>query len=222
VLAKIFLGKIDKWSDPALKRLNPDQNLPDTPIKVVFRDDSSGTTLIFADYLHGASDLWKKEGGPLGSELKLGSFAIGKSRNEGVEDYVRKTEGAIGYVDLLHVKNGVDPDLMYGAIENKDGKFIHVQAENMTAAARAIINDIPEDLTFKLTNKSGPQAYPICGTIWAVCYRNQPAADHQKIVDFLQWITHQGQKDAVYMTYAPLPPELVGRAEQKLKTIKAQ
>jgi phosphate transport system substrate-binding protein len=222
LLAKIFLGKIEKWDDPALKRLNPGVDLPDTPIKVAFRSDSSGTTLIFADYLHGASDLWKKEGGPVSSELKLGSFAVGKSRNQGVGDYVRETEGAIGYVDLLYVRNGVDPDLMHGAIENKEGKFIHVQADNMTAAAKATVNDIPEDLTFNLTNKSGPETYPICGAIWAVCYQDQPAAEYQKIVDFLSWITHEGQKYAEYMTYAPLPPELVRRAEQKLKTIKSQ
>lgn len=224
LLAKIFLGKIDKWNHAEIKRLNPElaADLPDLPIKVCYRSDSSGTSLIFADYLHGASELWKKDGGPVSSDLKLGNYAVGKPRNQGVEDYVRKNEGAIGYVDLLYVRNGVDPDLMYGAIQNKDGKFVHVKAENMTAAAKAIVNEIPEDLTFSLTNRSGTEAYPICGTIWAVCYQNQPSADNQKVVDFLTWITHEGQKHAEYMSYAPLPPELVTRTEQKLKTIKAQ
>jgi phosphate transport system substrate-binding protein len=132
---------------------------------------------------------------------------------------VGKTEGAIGYVDLLHAING---ELhQYGAVQNKDRTaFIHVKAENMTAAVKSQLADIPEDLTFKLTNKTGQDSYPICGVIWAVCYRTQPEPEQKKVVEFLQWATHEGQKFAKDMSFAPLPDELVKRVEQKLQSIR--
>jgi phosphate transport system substrate-binding protein len=218
VLADIYLGKIDRWNHPALKELNKDVELPDTKIVAVHREDSSGTTFIFADYLYGASPAWQKAVGKPQNEIKWPA-GVGKPRNTGVADYVAKTEGAIGYVDLLHVFHG---ELTYGAVENKDRTaFIHAQADNMTAAAKSLSGNIPDDLTFSLTNKSGKDAYPICGAIWAVCYQDQPAAQQKQVVDFLQWVMDKGQPYAANMSYAPLPEELVQRATQQIKTIKA-
>ena len=218
VLADIFLGKITRWNDPALKRLNEGVNLPDTKITVVHRSDSSGTTFIFAEFLAGASAAWRKEMGPAKSQLTW-RVGQGAARNHGVADLVHRTEGAIGYADLLYSSYG---KLQYGAVENKDrSNFIHVDIKNMTAAAHGVLADIPDDLTFPLTNARGHAAYPICGAVWAVCYQNQPAADYQRVVDFLQWVTHAGQQLAADMSYAPLPEELVKRAEQKLKSMKA-
>jgi phosphate transport system substrate-binding protein len=92
----------------------------------------------------------------------------------------------------------------------------------MTAAAKALsAGDIKEDLTFDLTNRPGDDSYPICGAIWAVCYRDQPAATHKLVVDFLHWVTHEGQESAAERTYAPLPEEFAERVEKKLETIKS-
>jgi phosphate ABC transporter phosphate-binding protein len=216
-LADIFMGKIDKWNDSALKKLNPDLPLPDTKITVVHREDSSGTTYIFADYLHGASATWRKKVGPASNLVKWPT-GTGAMRNHGVADLVYRTEGAIGYTDLLYSHYG---DLQYGAVQNKDqNAFIHAEAENMTAAVHGLLADIPHDLTFQLTNTPGKSSYPICGAVWAVCYEKQPAADHRHVVDFLQWITHDGQPFAKDMTYAPLPEELVKRADEKIKSIQ--
>jgi phosphate transport system substrate-binding protein len=225
VLADIFQGKIKRWNDPALKQLNEiaTQNpkekvvLPDTEITVVHRSDSSGTTFIFTDFLTGASPSWAKAMGPARSKL---DWPVGKGveRNHGVAEMVYNTEGAIGYTDLLYTSFG---NLQYGAVQNKDrSDFIHVTAKNMTAAVHGMLADIPDDLTFPLTNVRGHAAYPICGAVWAVCYRNQPAANYQHVVDFLQWITHDGQQFAADMSYAPLPDELVRRAEEKIKSIQ--
>jgi phosphate transport system substrate-binding protein len=223
VLASIYLGKITKWNDPAIQKLNEGVELPDKKIVPVHRADSSGSTLIFTDYLAGASPTWKKEVGPGKSQIKWPSGSVGMRRTGGVSDYVRQTDGAIGYVDLMNAwadeleYRGVQ----YGAVENKDhNAFIHVEAENMTAAARAMLADIPADLTFKLTNQPGKEAYPITGGIWAVCYQNQPAANQQQVTDFLRWVIHDGQKWAKNSAYAPLPDELVQRADDKLQTIK--
>jgi phosphate transport system substrate-binding protein len=218
VLADIFLGKIKKWNDPALQALNKDAKLPDREIKVVHRKDSSGTTLIFAEYLYEASDAWKKEMGKPRSQLewKVGDPQL---RSHGVATHVYTTEDSIGYVDLLHTIG--DLALDYGAVQNKDkSQFIHVKAENMTAAAQGMISEIPEDLTFHLTNRPGKESYPICGAVWAVCYRDQPASEQKKVAEFLHWVTHEGQEFAKDMSYAPLPKDLVKRVEAKLETIK--
>jgi phosphate transport system substrate-binding protein len=227
VLARIFLGEITSWNDPALQNLNEGVALPDTPITVVHRQDSSGTTFIFTDYMAGASDGWKKETkeawqqkiGPAKNEIHW-PVGVGKARNEGVALYVYETEGAISYVDLVHAAGR---ELDYGAVQNKDQTaYIHVEAENMTAAAKQLGADIPEDLTFKLTNRPGKDTYPICGAIWAICYQNQSASSQPVVVDFLNWVLHDGQDFAGRTSYAPLPAELIAKADEKLKSVKSE
>lgn len=216
VLADIFLGKIQRWDDPALKKLNEGVDLPDTPIVVVHREDSSGTTFLFTDYLQRVSDDWRNRFGAHSTiQWPVG---VGKARNLGVKTHVAHTEGAIGYVDLIYA---LPDEVQYGAVENKDrSAFIHAAAPNMTAALRAQLADIPEDLTFDLTNKSGKDSYPICGVIWAVCYQDQPVSVYGRLVSFLQWATHDGQRFATTLAYAPLPEELVGRVEKKVKSVR--
>lgn len=218
VLGDIFLGKIERWNDPALRKCNEGVELPDTKITVVHREDSSGTTLIFSDYLQGASNAWEDKIGPARSEIRW-PVGVGKERNEGVAKHVSKTEGAIGYVDLVHAWN---LELPYAALQNSDKTaFVHAEAEKMTAAAQSMLPAIPDDLTFTLTNRSGKDSYPISGVIWAVCYQSQPAANEKMVLDLLNWVTHDGQRYAKKMSYAPLPEELVSRVEQKLKRIKS-
>ena len=227
VLAKIYLGDITTWNDPSLQKLNEGVPLPDTKITVVHREDSSGTTFIFTDYLAGASETWPKETkdawqqkiGAAKNEIKW-PVGVAKPRNEGVAYFVHDTEGAIGYVDLVHA---IGYHLDYAAVQNTDQTaFIHATPENMTAAAKELGADIPEDLTFKLTNKPGKDSYPICGAIWAILYQNQPASGQPMVVEFLDWVLHDGQEFANPTSYAPLPAELVTRAEQKLKAIKSE
>jgi phosphate ABC transporter phosphate-binding protein len=217
VLADIFLGKIDKWNDPALKKINEGVDLPDRKITVVHREDSSGTTFIFTDFLSGASETWREKFGKASSEVKW-PVGVGEKRSERLAFNVARTEGAIGYVDMLHAINN---HLSYGAVQNKDkSAFLHATPELITATVKGLA-DIPEDLTFKLTNLPGKESYPICGTIWAVCPQTMPAATQMETVDFLHWVLHDGQKFASKTSYAALPESLVERGDQKLKTIKA-
>jgi ABC-type phosphate transport system substrate-binding protein len=135
----------------------------------------------------------------------------------GVAVHVGKTDGAIGYVDLLYAQGRT-----YGAVQNKDKTtFIHAEPENITAAAQGLIANIPKDLTFRLTNMPGKDSYPISGGIWAVCYQNQPASNRQLVPEFLTWITHEGQSHAKHRSFAPLPDELIGPIEKQLKLIRA-
>ena len=130
-----------------------------------------------------------------------GPRAPGLQRSVGVANLVRETEGAIGYVDVLHARMS---NLAYGAVENKDsltkdlkGKvYVVARPENVTAAAKELMHDLPEDLTFKSINRPGENSYPICAAAWAVCYQKQPAAKLKHVTEFLSWITHEGQLPA--------------------------
>jgi phosphate transport system substrate-binding protein len=218
VLADIFLGKITQWDDGELAKLNKGVKLPPTKIVTVHRSDSSGTTFIFADFLHGTSGPWRDKMGKPKNELSWPENSVGAERNLGVFMQVQETNGAIGYVDLLQMASG---DVPYGAVENKDKTdFIHAKASNMTAAAESLLPAIPADLTFTLTNKTGKDAYPICSAIWAVCYKNQPTAQHKQVTEFLTWVVHDGQEYAEPASYAPLPKELTNRADEMIKSIK--
>jgi phosphate transport system substrate-binding protein len=226
VLADIFLGKIVKWNDPALQKLNVGVQLPDKPIKVVHRKDSSGTTLIFAEYLHSVSPRWREEMGKPQSKLEW-KVGEGIERNKGVAQHIAMTDGTIGYVDLLYAKSasygpeGREPGT-YGAVLNKDKHFIHAEPDNITAAAQGLVAGMADDLTFELIDKPGKDVYPISGAVWAVCYRKQPAEQQKMVADFLRWVTHDGQEHAAHRTYAPLPKELIARIDDKLKLMDAK
>jgi phosphate ABC transporter phosphate-binding protein len=222
-LADIYLGNITMWDDDALQKINK-QKLPHTPITVVHRQDSSGTTFIFTDYLDRASasfdaaraKAWQEKIGKPKSEIKW-PVGVGKERSTGMASFVAETEGAIGYVELLHVYMH---RLDYGAVQNTDkSDFLHAEPDNMEAAAKKAVSQLSDDLNFNPTNQPGAESYPICGAVWAICYKNQPSSNQRLVVDFLIWITHKGQYDTAARSYAPLPRKLVARIEEKLKTI---
>lgn len=222
VLANIFLGTIKKWDDPALKAINPElaSLLPPTPIKVVHRQDSSGTTLIFTDYLSKASAGWKEKF-PHGAPEVTWPVGAGANRNMNLAIHVAHTEGAIGYVDFLytHVR---ELEIDYGAVQNGDKTaFLRPNQESMSSAAQAAVHEVQPDLSLDVANKPGAKSYPISGVIYAVCNRNLPEATRANVADFLQWATHEGQQYTEQMSYTAIPTDLIGRIEQQLKLINA-
>ncbi len=219
LLADIFSGKITKWDDPAIAKHNKDVRLPkDKPIVVVHRADSSGTTSIFSEYLYNASEDWRNTMGKPGSKVNW-KVGVGEQRNNGVAAYVFYNEGAIGYVDLMHV--APYKGLQYGAVQNKDGTaFIHAKPANQSAAGKAAVSGLGDDLTkIELINRPGSDSYPICGAVWAVCYQTQPEDRRKMVSEFLNWVTHDGQKFAAERAHAPLPPEVIERVEKKVNSI---
>jgi phosphate transport system substrate-binding protein len=223
LLADIFLGKVTKWNDPAVAKINPGVPLPPTSITVVHREDSSGTTLVFTEYLDAVSaGEWRNKLGKPASAVKwpVGPNFVSAARNLGVATKVHETEGAIGYVDRMYTTYD-EMVLDYAAVQNKDkSAFVRAEPANMTAAAAGVLANLPDDLVFDLTNKPGAGSYPISGVVYAVCYQNQPGETQKRVVDFLRWATHNGQAYATKMTLAPLPDELVKRIDKKLETIK--
>lgn len=217
VLADIYLGKIAKWNDAAIAALNKDINLPDKPIAVCYRSDGSGTNYIFVDYLSKVSEEFKKTVG-VGTSVK---FPVGNGApgNPGVAKLVQSTDGAIGYLELIYaLKNNISA----AKVKNKEGHAIEPTGESVTAAAAGALAEIPDDLRFSLTNAPGKDSYPISGANWALVYVKQPANKKQAIVDFLTWVTHDGQRLCKDLHYAPLPAGLVQRVEKKLSMITAE
>jgi phosphate transport system substrate-binding protein len=221
ILAGIFLGKIEKWDDPALKAVNPGAKLPSKKIIVVHRDDSSGTTQIFTEYLAAVSPEWQKQVGPGGAKVKWPT-GIGAARNQGMHIAINTTDGAIGYVDRMFVtmqENTLD----YGAVQNHDKTaFVRAEPANTTAALQAILDKVPNDLTFDLTDKPGKDSYPIAGAIYGLCSSVQPEDKKQQVVDFLRWAVHDGQQSIPAECFAPLPVELIPRIDKRLDEIKAK
>ncbi|MGO9109960.1 MAG: phosphate ABC transporter substrate-binding protein PstS [Thermoguttaceae bacterium] len=219
VLAEIFLGKIVQWNDPALKAINPGVDLPARKITVVHREDSSGTTELFTEYLAAVSPAWREKVGPPAAEVKW-PLGIAASRNQGVAIRIHEIDGAIGYVDRLYVAFQ-DIVLDYGAVQNRESTFVRAEPANLTAAVRAIHAQIPEDLTFNLIDKPGKDSYPIAGAIYAVCSDKQSETNRKRIGDFLRWAIHDGQADVAKTGFAPLPLELVERVDRRLDAIKS-
>jgi phosphate ABC transporter phosphate-binding protein len=217
VLADIYLGKVKKWNDKALQDLNPDVNLPNKDIGVVHRSDGSGTTYVWVDYLAKISPEWKSKVGVATSvDWPTGEGAKG---NEGVAGSVKATPGAIGYIELIYATQN---DIKYGLVQNKAGAAIKPELKSITAAGENALTDIPEDLRYSITDAGGKDSYPICGTVWAVLYVNEPADKGQHVVDYLRWCIHDGQQFAEDLHYAKLPKGLVEKADKKLDSVKVK
>ena len=216
VLADIFLGKITKWNDPAIAKLNGGVNLPGTDIVVVHRSEGSGTTYIWVDFLSKISPEFRKAVG-VAASVKWPT-GIGGKGNEGVAGSVTQTPGAIGYVELIYA---LQNKIAYGTVQNSSGAFVRASVESVTSAAAAAVSAMPPDFRVSITNPPGADAYPISSFTWLLFYENpkdKPKA--RTMVDFMKWALSDGQKAASDLGYAPLPSEVVALEMEALKKIK--
>jgi phosphate ABC transporter phosphate-binding protein len=220
-LARIYLGEIARWNDPALAISNPGAGLPDLPIRVVHRSERSGTTFIWTDYLSNVSPDWKNKVKPSADTIVKWPAGQGAEGNDGVADAVSNTPGALGYVELGYaMKKG----LPYAEVKNEAEEWVKPSPESITAAAGWCLTNgkIPDDLRFTLTNARSKGSYPICSATWAVLYKKQPGKDRKELLDFLRWaVSKDGQE---YVTkaerhYAPLPAALAPKIDAVLKTV---
>ena len=213
-IVNIFMGNITKWNDPKITALNPDVNLPDLPIVVVHRSDGSGTTYIFVDYLSNISPVWADSVGK-GTSVKW-PVGLGGKGNEGVAGQVKQVSGAIGYVELIYVKQN---KMAYADVKNSTGNFITPSLDSITAALATA--KIPDDFRFSMVNPPGEKAYPIAGTTWLLVYEQQKnATKGKKLVEFLNWALTKGEGMATTLDYAPLPESVQQRVLERIKTIK--
>jgi phosphate transport system substrate-binding protein len=215
VLADIWLGKIKRWDDPRIKADNPGANLPAANLGVVSRADGSGTSAVFTEYLSAVSPEWKeKVGTGTNPNWPAGQRA---SKNDGVTAMIKQNPNTIGYVELAYA---VQNKLPAAAVKNSAGNFTKPTLDAVTAAAADA--PTPDDMRVSIVNAAGAQAYPISAYTYILVYKDQrDAAKGKALVDFLWWALHDGQavtRDPQY-PYAPLPAEVVRRAEAKLNSI---
>ena len=215
VIADIFLGKIKRWDDARIKADNGGANLPAADITVVHRSDGSGTSAVFTDYLSKVSPEWKeKVGTGTSPQWPVG---LGGKGNEGVTGQVKQTPNTIGYVELAYA---VQNKLPVALVKNSSGNFVEPSLDAVTTAAAESVATTQEDLRVSITNAAGAGAYSISSYTYILAYKDQKdAAKGKALVDFLWWGIHDGERFAKELLYAPLPPEIVKRAEAKINSI---
>jgi phosphate transport system substrate-binding protein len=216
VVADIFMGKVTKWNDPVIAKLNPGVSLPDSDITPCHRSDGSGTTYIFADYLSKVSPEWSKGMGK-STSLKW-SGGLGGKGNEGVTALVQQTPGAVGYIELIYALNNHIP---LADLQNHDGKWITASLDGVTAAAAASASNMPADFRVSITDAPGADSYPISSFTWLLVYQQQTdKAKGEQIVKFLKWALHDGQQYAAALKYATLPAGVVALEDKQVEQIQ--
>jgi len=216
VLADIYLGKIKKWNDAEVAKLNPGVKLPATDITVVHRSDGSGTTYIFVDYLSKVSPAFKSQVG-VNTSVKWPAGVGGKG-NEGVSGLVTQTPGSIGYVELIYARQN---KIAFGSVQNAAGEFVKASVDSVTNAAAAEAATMPSDFRVSITNAQGPGAYPISSFTWLLLYEDpKDKASGKAMIDFVKWALTDGQKFAADLGYAPLPANVVMLEQAALDKIK--
>jgi phosphate transport system substrate-binding protein len=216
-LADIYLGKVKKWNDPALAKLNPGVMLPSTDITVVHRSDGSGTTYIFVDFLSKVSEEWKTRIG-LNTSVNW-PVGVGGKGNEGVAGLVSQAPGSIGYVELIYaLQNKID----FATVQNLKGEFVKASPDSVTEAAASAAASMPADFRVSITNADGEGAYPISSFTWVLLYASPTDVMRSRVmVDFMKWALTDGQAFATELGYAQLPKNVVDlemSALQKIKT----
>jgi phosphate transport system substrate-binding protein len=212
-LAAIYLGQITQWNHPAIAQQNPGTRMPEEDITVVHRSDSSGTSYIFTDYLCSVSPKWK---------LKVGRYlsvnwptGVGLSGNDAVSTYIKKTPGAIGYVELLYA---IQNQLTHARIKNAAGAYVKASTDSITTALATAT--IPADFRLSMVNAPGASSYPIAGVTWLLVYQNpKDAITGQKLTAFLKWAETEGQKMARDLNFAPLPESVKNRVLREIAEI---
>jgi phosphate transport system substrate-binding protein len=215
VTAKIFLGKITKWNDPAIAAINSGAKLPSTDIKVFFRSDDSGTTQNFERYLSAAAPSVYTD---KPSKKWTGSVGSGKKGNEGVQAGLQAAEGGIAYLELSFIQNG---GLDAAKIDNGGGP-VELSADTASKALTAAkVVGTNGDLSMKLDYATKtPGAYPIVlVTYEMVCSKYSDAAKAAAVKAFLTYTAADGQKTLKDIGYAPLPAEIQTQVQASVATI---
>jgi phosphate transport system substrate-binding protein len=216
VLADIYLGKVTKWNDPAIARVNPGITLPNTDITVVHRAEGSGTTYIWVDYLSKISPEFKSKVGV--NTAVNWPTGVGGRGNEGVSGLVTQTPGSIGYVELIYA---LQNKIAYGPVQNAAGEFVKATVQAVTAAASSAASNMPPDFRVSITNASGRGAYPISSFTWLLMYEEpKDKARGKAMVDFMKWALSDGQKYCADLGYAPLPANVVQLEMAALQKVK--
>ncbi len=202
LIADIYLGKITKWSDPAVKALNPSVKLPDDAISVVRRSDGSGTTFLFTNYLSKVNAEWKEKVGD-GTAVNWPTGAGGKG-NEGVAAFVTRLPNSIGYVEYAYVKQN---KMVYAQLKNSAGNFVSPDDTAFKAAAAGA--DWTKSFYQVLTNQAGKDSWPLTGATFILMHKVQDKPENgSAALKFFDWAYKNGDKTADDLDYVPMPDKV--------------
>ncbi|WP_157077083.1 phosphate ABC transporter substrate-binding protein PstS [Curvibacter delicatus] len=214
VLGDIYLGKIAKWNDPAIKAINPSLNLPDAAIAPVRRADGSGTTFLFTNYLSKVNTEWKAKVGE-GTAVNWPTGAGGKG-NEGVAAFVGRLPNSIGYVEYAYVKQN---KMTYAQMQNKAGNFVSPDDTAFKAAAAGA--EWAKSFYQILTEQPGKDSWPITGATFILMHKVQDKpAQAAATLKFFSWAYKNGDKTADEMDYVPMPASVKTAIEKSWSEIK--
>jgi phosphate transport system substrate-binding protein len=214
-IANIYLGKITKWNDPAIAKLNPGLKLPDTGIAVVHRSDGSGTTFIFANYLSKVSPEWKDKVGE-GTSVEWPTGLGGKG-NEGVAALTSRTMGAIGYVEYAYA---LQNKMVHTKLVNREGAALQAGSKVFQAAAAIADWKSAPGFYLILTDQPGKESWPITGATFILMYKKQDQPERAKeVLKFFDWAYKNGGQLAESLDYIPAPPSAVAIFEDSWKQI---
>jgi phosphate transport system substrate-binding protein len=216
VLAAIYSGKVKKWNDPVIAKLNSGLQLPDQAITPVYRSDSSGTTAVFTNYVAGVAPQFKEDVGA-GKTVNWPS-GIGGKGNAGVAANVMKLGGSIGYVEYAYAKQN---KLSHTAVVNKAGKIVQPEDKAFAAAAAGADWSKAPGLGISLNNQSGDQAWPITSASFILMQKNPEKPEQSmEVLKFFKWALAEGQKMALDLDYVPMPAATIPLIEATWKEIK--
>jgi len=215
LLGDIYLGKVKKWNDPAIAKLNPGVKLPDQEIAPIYRSDGSGTTFLFTNYLSKVNADFKGAVGE-GTSVKFPAGVGGKG-NEGVASYVQKLDGSIGYVEYAYAKQN---KLAYTMLQNRSGKFVEPDDETFkAAAANADWKSVP-GMGVVLTDQQGDKAWPITGASFILLHAKQEKAEAgREVLKFFEWAYRNGGAMAQELDYVPMPEPVVKQVQGAWKGV---
>jgi len=218
VYIDIFLGKINRWSDPRIKATNLDLNLPDVEIVVVVRQDGSGTTYAFTNHLSAISKEWRDRGPGTGTLVNWPSQVMKAIGNEGVAGRIKLSKGSIGYVEYGFAER---TGLSMAWLENKAGQFIQPSGGSGLATLQYNAKAMPENLRIFFPDPEGEDSYPIVTYTWLLLYKQYD--DSQKLAElkrYVQWNLTVGQEFSESLGFIRLPPEVVTLAKNALANVR--
>ena len=209
-LADIFLGKITKWDDAAIRKLNPNVKLPSAAISVVHRADGSGTTFNFTDYLSKVSADWKSKVGE-GTVVEW-PVGVGAKGNEGVSGNIAQARNSIGYVEYAYARQN---KLTYTALINKAGKTIQPTKEAFQAAASNADWTHAPGYYLILTDQPGDTSWPIVASTFILMHKESvDKAASQEALEFFKFAFEKGGKSAEDLDYIPMPDNVIRLIEK--------